>query len=195
MLTLLHALQDEGADHWRVVAQAWNVEYPASARDPLADLIAAILDPGRVAERYRDLPPEARAALAALRRAGGKIPVAEFFYRYGEIRSMGAARRQREQPWLTPVSVSERLWYSGWLGRAFIRAGSDVQEYLFLPGDLSALIPAGAEDTASSANLLSYQPARHESIYRAESRAAEDACTILAYVRNWHQPERRPVER
>ncbi|MGD0806671.1 MAG: hypothetical protein ABSA10_04280 [Anaerolineales bacterium] len=195
MLTLLHALQDEGADHWRVVAQAWGVEYPASARDPLSDLILTILDPGRVAERYRELPPEARAALAALRRAGGKIPVAEFFYRYGEIRSMGAARRQREQPWVNPVSVSERLWYSGWLGRAFIRAGSDVQEYLFLPGDLEALIPAGAEDTASYANLLSYQPARHELISRAESRAAEDACTILAYVRNWPQPERHPIER
>ncbi len=146
MLALLHALQDEGADHWRVVAQAWGVEYPASARDPLSDLIAAILDPARVAERYRELPPDGRLALAALRRAGGKIPVAEFSYRYGEIRAMGAARRQREQPWLNPASVSERLWYSGWLGRAFIRAGSDVQEYLFLPGDLEALIPAGGEN-------------------------------------------------
>jgi hypothetical protein len=195
MLTLLHALQDEGADHWRVVAQAWDVEYPASARDPLADLIAAILDPARVADRYRELPPEARLAIAALRRAGGKIPVAEFTYRFGEIRAMGAARRQREQPWLNPASVSERLWYSGWLGRAFIRAGSDVQEYLFLPGDLEALIPAGGDDAGSNANLLSYQPARHESIYRAETRAAEDACTVLAYVRNWPPPERRPIDR
>jgi hypothetical protein len=195
MLTILHALQDEGPDHWRVVAQAWGVEYPVSARDPLADLIAAILDPGRVAGGYRELPPEARAAVDGLRRAGGKIPVAEFFYRNGEIRQMGAARRQREQPWLDPVSVSERLWYSGWLGRAFIRAGSEVQEYIFLPGDLEALIPAGAAGAATSGNLLSYQPARHETIYRAEYRAAEDACTLLAFVRNWPQPEHRPIER
>jgi hypothetical protein len=195
MLTLLHALQDEGPDHWRVVAQAWSVEYPASARDPLAELIVAILDPGRVAGAYRELPPEARTAVDALRRSGGKNPVAEFFYRYGEIRSMGAARRQREQPWLAPVSVSERLWYSGWLGRAFIRAGGDVQEYIFLAGDLEALIPAGAADSDVPGNLLSYLPARHETIYRAEFRAAEDACTILAFVRNWPQPERRPIER
>jgi hypothetical protein len=195
MLTLLHALQDEGPDHWRVIALAWGVEYPVSARDPLADLIVSILDPGRVAGAYRELPLEARPAVDALRRAGGKIPVAEFFYRYGEIRAMGAARRQREQPWLNPVSVSERLWYSGWLGRAFIRAGSEVQEYLFLPGDLEALIPAGAADTASSGNLLSYQPARHEPTYHADFRAGEDACTLLAFVRNWPQPERRPIER
>jgi hypothetical protein len=195
MLALLQALQDESADHWRVVAQAWGVEYPASARDPLAELIAALLDPARAAEQFRSLAPDSRAALAALRRAGGKIPVAEFFYHYGEIRSMGAARRQREQPWLNPVSISERLWYAGWLGRAFIRAGSDVQEYVFLPGDLAALIPAGAEDGASAPNLLSYQPARHELSYSAESRAAEDACTILAYVRNWPQPLRRPTDR
>ncbi len=195
MLALLHALQDEGPDHWRVVAQAWGVEYPASARDPLAELILAILDPGRVAGAYRELPVEARAAVDALRRTGGKIPVAEFFYQHGEIRAMGAARRQREQPWLHPVSVSERLWYSGWIGRAFIRAGSEVQEYIFLAGDLEALIPAGAADSAPAGNLLSYQPARREPVYQAEFRAGEDACTLLAFVRNWPQPDRRPIER
>jgi hypothetical protein len=195
MLTLLHALQDEGPDHWRVVAQAWGVPYPASARDPLADLIVALLDPARAADAYRGMPPEVRAAVDALRRSGGKIPVAEFFYRYGEIRVMGAARRQREQPWLNPVSISERLWYSGWLGRAFIRAGSEVQEYIFLPGDLEGLIPAGAADGEASGNLLSYQPARHEGVYQAEFRAGEDACTVLAFTRNWPQPERRPIER
>ena len=195
MLTLLHALQDEEPDHWRVVAQAWGVEYPASARDPLAELIVAILNPQRVAVQYRELPEASRQAVDALRRAGGKIPVAEFVHHYGEIRSMGAARRQREQPWLNPVSISERLWYSGWIGRAFIRAGGTVQEYLFLPGDLEALIPAGAADQTPLGNLLSYQPARHERIYHAEYRAAEDACTLLAFVRNWPQPARRPIQR
>jgi hypothetical protein len=195
MLTLLHALQDEEPDHWRVVAQSWGVEYPVSARDPLAELIVSILDPQRIADRYRELPPPSREAVDALRKAGGKIPAADFVHRYGEIRSMGAARRQREQPWLNPVSVSERLWYSGWIGRAFIRAGSGVQEYFFLPGDLEALIPAGAGDSAPFGNLLSYQPARHERIIRTESRAAEDACTLLAFMRNWPQPARRPIQR
>jgi hypothetical protein len=188
MLTLLHALQDETADHWRLIAEAWGVEYPASARDPLPELIAAILNPERVASAYRALPDPSREAVAALRRSGGKIPVADFFHRYGEIRSMGPARRQREQPWRNPVSISEGLWYSGWLGRAFIRAGSRAQEYIFLPGDLEGLIPAGDSDHPSAWNLLSYQPDRREAFYQAGPRAAEDACTMLAFARNWPPP-------
>jgi hypothetical protein len=195
MLTLLHALQDESADHWRVIAQAWGVEYPSSARDPLSELIVAILNPQRVAGAYRTLPKSAREAIIALRRTGGKIPVAEFFHRYGEIRSMGPGRRQREQPWRNPVSVSETLWYSGWVGRAFIRAGSRPQEYVFLPGDLEALIPAGAPESPSAWNLLSYQPDRREEAYRAGSRAVEDVCTLLAYARTWPPPVRRDVRR
>jgi hypothetical protein len=195
MLTLLHALQDETADHWRVVAQAWGVEYPASARDPLPELIALILAPERVAEYYRSLPEPAREGVVALRRAGGKMPVAEFFHRFGEIRSMGPARRRREQPWRNPASVSEHLWYAGWLGRAFIRSGSTAQEYVFLPGDLEALIPAGSVQEPPGWNFLSYQPGRRAAIRRNGTRSAEDACTLLAFIRNWPQSAQRGIRR
>ena len=193
MLTLLHALQDEEAGHWRVVAQAWGVNYDASARDPLPEMIAAILNPQRVADSYRALPAPARGAVDALRRKGGQIPVADFVHRFGEIRSMGPARRQREQPWQNPVSVSERLWYSGWLGRAFIRGGGGAQEYVFLPGDLEALIPAGEAGALQDRTFLSYQPDRREAIRQAGSRAAEDACTLLAFSRTWPPAAQRPI--
>jgi hypothetical protein len=71
MLTLLNVLQEEDADHWRVVARVWGVEYPESARDPLAELIVAILHPERVVKMYRALPQPAREAVEALRRTGG----------------------------------------------------------------------------------------------------------------------------
>jgi hypothetical protein len=192
VLTLLHALQDETADHWRVVAQAWGVEYPASARDPVAELIGAILNPERVAAAYRALAPGALDAVDALRRSGGKIAVAEFFHRFGEIRSMGQARLRREEPWRSPISVSEELWYSGWIGRAFIRSGGTAQEYIFLPGDLEALIPAGAPVPDGGWNLLSYFPDRHEAVLQAGFRAAEDAGTLLAFIRNWPPSAHRP---
>jgi len=195
MLTLLHALQDETSDHWRVIAEAWGVEYPASARDPLPELIAGILDPERVANAYRALPEPSRDAIGVLRRSGGKLPVAGFFHRYGEIRSMGPARKQREQPWRNPVSVSEILWYAGWLGRAFIRAGSRAQEYIFLPGDLEGLIPAGESENPPEWSLLSYQPDRREAFYQSGARAAEDACTLLAFARNWPPPAWRDAAR
>ncbi|MBN2084838.1 MAG: hypothetical protein JW748_06395 [Anaerolineales bacterium] len=195
MLTLLHALQDETPDHWRVIAEAWGVEYPASARDPLPEMIAGILKPERMAAFYRALPESSRDAIGVLRRSGGKLPVADFFHRYGDIRSMGPARKQREQPWRNPVSIAESLWYSGWLGRAFIRAGGRAQEYVFLPADLEALIPAGDTDAPQAWSLLSYQPDRREAFYQAGVRAAEDACTMLAYARNWPPPSWKDAAR
>jgi hypothetical protein len=195
MLTLLHALQEEGPDHWRTVAQAWGIAYPEHARDALAEVITAMLSPERVAENYRALPDSAREAMDALRIAGGKMPVVAFTHRFGEIRTMGSARRQREQPWTNPVSVAELLWYRGWLGRVFLRTGGSAQEYFFLPGDLETLLPAGSGQEPGGWLLLSYSPARDEKPYRAGLHAVEDVCTLLAYLRNWPQPGSRPVER
>jgi hypothetical protein len=195
MLTLLHALQEEGADHWRVVAQAWGIAYPEEARDALAEVITAMLSPERVTENYRSLPESARAAVDGLRAAGGKMPVAVFSHRHGEIRSMGPARRKREQPWASPSSPAELLWYRGWLGRTFLRTGGGTQEYFFLPGDLESLLPAGSALEPVDWPLRSYTPARNERPSQADRQAVEDACTLLAYLRNWPQPAARPLER
>jgi hypothetical protein len=192
MLQLLHALQDEGIDHWRVVARAWNVELPG--RDPLDALLRAMLDPARVADAFDCLPDESRAALEALRQSGGRIPMAAFTHRYGELRAMGPARRQREQPWRDPVSITERLWYGGWIGRAFIRTGGASQEYAYLPADLEALLPAGTA-AENGQRLLSYLPAKEERIQSAGNRAAQDACSLLAFLRMRPQPVGRSPQR
>ena len=195
MLTLRQALQEEEPDHWRVIAQAWDVEYPALARDILAELVAAMLSAERVAAAYHELTPAAREALGALRGAGGKMPVVAFTHRFGEIRPMGPARREREQPWLQPASATELLWYRAWLGRTFLRSGNSTQEFFFLPDDLAALLPAGVSHRESAWRLLAHAPGREEKPYQAGWHAVDDVCTMLAYLRTWPQTLARPVKR
>jgi hypothetical protein len=190
MLQLMHALQDEGLDHWRVVARAWNVDLPA--QDPLDALLRGMLNPANVATAYHELPPDVQSAIFALRQTGGRIPMATFVHRFGELRAMGVARREREKPWLEPVSVTERLWYAGWIGRAFIRSGGTSQEYAFLPVDLAAVLPASVSADFGGRRLFSYQPAKEERILSLADRAAQDACTLLAFLRNRPQSSTSP---
>jgi hypothetical protein len=193
MLQLMHALQDEGLDHWRVVARAWNVELPA--QDPLVALLRGMLVPAIVADTFLHLPPDVQAAIQVVRQSGGRIPMAAFTHRFGELRAMGPARREREKPWLEPVSIAERLWYAGWIGRAFIRSGAASQEYAYLPSDLAALLPAGSAHAADGWRLLSYQPGKADKIFAAANRIAQDAGTLLAFLRNWPQPvSRNPTQ-
>jgi hypothetical protein len=193
MLTLRQALLGEEPDYWRAVARSWAIPYPDTARDIPAEIAAGMLSGDRVGDQYRALPDPARKAVQSLRRAGGKMPVAVFTHRFGGIRPMGPARREREQPWNHPESVGEQLWYGGWIGRTFLRMGNVTQEYFFLPEDLASMLPAGDSGREGAWALLSYEPDRDESVRRTEHRIAEDACTLLAYLRNWPQPVSRPV--
>jgi len=102
MRDLLQVLRDEDSLHWKAVAHAWGVDLGAAGRDPLSHLVQAMLDPDRVRLQFRTLSAHAQEALARLRQSGGRMPLMRFGRDYGEIREMGLARREREQPWLAP---------------------------------------------------------------------------------------------
>jgi hypothetical protein len=74
-------------------------------------LAAALLDRHRVGEVVEELSAEARAALEDLNRNDGSMPWPQFARRYGLVREMGPARRDREEPHRHPVSPAEVLWY------------------------------------------------------------------------------------
>ncbi len=121
----------------RIIASLWGVELTAA--DPVAasvELADAMYDAELLDEVVSTLPKDGRAALAALAGAGGRIPWGTFTRRFGEVREMGAGKRDREQPHLHPASAAEVLWYRALLARAFFDTEQGAQEFAFIPDDL-----------------------------------------------------------
>jgi len=141
MPDLLTSLQKHDLGHIRTVAGLWGVELSSNATDTaLKELCASLLDPDLLTEIIESLPPEAQTALEALSAKNGRIPWAEFTRRFGDIREMGAGRRDREKPHQNPASTAETLFYRALLARAFFNTASGAQEFAYIPNDLFKII-------------------------------------------------------
>jgi hypothetical protein len=180
MPDLRRALLDHDPDVLKVIADLWGVELPtASSKEAIVEeLMPALRDPVRVNEIVDGLPEEARAALTTLAR--GPQPAAQFAREYGPLRQMGAARREREQPWRNAPSPFETLWYRGLLASAFIDDGRGPEEFAFIPSDLIPLLP---ESLTPSIDLtlpgLALPVTRHSPLV---FDAVDDVTTLLAYL-------------
>jgi len=141
MPDLFTSLQKHDLGHLRIVAGLWGLELGSSETEAaLKELCASLLDPDLLAEILEALDPEARAALEALAAKNGRVPWAEFTRRFGDIREMGAGKRDREKPHLNPASTAEILFYRALLARAFFNTASGPQEFAYLPNDLLTIL-------------------------------------------------------
>jgi len=137
MPELLQSLLKQDIGHLRIIAEFWGVELESITVDEAREeLSASILDAELIAELVESLSPHAQSALRALVQAEGRIPWAVFTRQYGDIREMGAAKRDRERPHLKPASTAESLYYRGLLARAFFDNDKGPQEYAYIPDDL-----------------------------------------------------------
>lgn len=137
MPELLQSLLKQDIGHLRIIAEFWGVELESiSADEAREELSAALLDAELIAELADSLSPQAESALRALVEAEGRIPWPAFTRKYGDIREMGAARRDRERPHLKPASTAESLYYRGLLARAFFDDDKGPQEFAYIPDDL-----------------------------------------------------------
>ncbi len=184
MPDLLRTLQGNDLGFLRMVAQAWGLELNApDAHTALPALVNGIRNPALIAEVIDALPRQAQIALQALLENEGRIPWATFARRHGEVRSMGAARRDRERPDLKPASPAEILWYRALIGKAFLAGDSgEPQEYAYIPDDLieflqplSAAAPQPPGRPASPAECAAAQP--------ASDALLDQSCTLLAACR------------
>lgn len=141
MPDLYHTLLKYDIGHLRIVAGLWGLELDSSDADSAAEeLSASLLDFEAVHETIDILPADTRAALQSLVESNGKIEWVSFSRKFGEIREMGEAKRDREHPHLKPVSIAENLFYRGILAKAFFDSGKGAQEFAYIPDDLFELI-------------------------------------------------------
>ena len=142
MRALRQCLMDSNLVRLEVIARLWDVSLTSGRqREVAAQLAKEMSVPLAVSSAWETLPPEQRQVLDALLAAGGRMPLRVFVRQWGEIRAMGPARLQREQPWQSPVSTAEALYYSGFVYRGFVMAGDQAYEVVFVPPELHAHLP------------------------------------------------------
>jgi hypothetical protein len=212
MPDLARSLPSNDIGFLRIVASLWGVDLASSiASDAAAELAEALCDASLVEEVVSTLPKDGHAALEALLRAGGKLPWGNFTRRFGDIRDMGAGRRDREQPHLHPVSAAEILWYRALLAKSFFDSEKGPQEFAYIPDDLVlALDFTGVTGDEGPGNVISgdlmenphvpamtaskdipgraASPAEKAFLLPSSDRILDDSCTLLAALRTGSAP-------
>ncbi len=141
MPDLIHSLLKQDIGHLRIIAEFWGLELDSiSADEAREELSAALLDAELATELISSLSPPADSAIRALVDEGGRIPWVTFARKYGDIREMGAGKRDRERPHIKPSSTAEMLFYRGLLARSFFDAEKGLQEFAYIPDDLLELL-------------------------------------------------------
>ncbi|MBN1310746.1 MAG: hypothetical protein JXB30_04935 [Anaerolineae bacterium] len=181
MLTLVRALVDYELDLLQIIADQWDVDLLATDRAVAADeLAAAMLNREAVDATWERLDEDEKQALNELIAQQGRLPYAHFVRRYGDIRPMGPARREREKPWLAPESITEALYYRGLIVRAFEQSPGGLQEYIVIPSDLRELMPQPAAEHTHPAP--GYAVAPPGKLVHDHLMAPDDVSTLLAYL-------------
>lgn len=142
MPDLLQSLMEQDFGFLLIVADFWDVEAPRTD-SPMerAAFVRGILEPENFKKVIASLPESAAYALGELQQNEGRIPWNTFTRKYGEVREYGPGKRDREQPYLNPVSVAEVLWYRALIARAFMKKSGMLQEFAFIPSDIESLLP------------------------------------------------------
>ena len=184
MPDLYHTLLKYDLGHLRIIADRWGLELKSREVESASEeLCAALLDPVAIHETIDILPAEARAALEALITAGGKVEQGLFTRKFGEVREMGAGKRDREAPHLNPSSPAEILFYRGFLGKAFFDSAGGAQEFAYVPDDLVSVIDR--ERHAARAETFGRLAMPKEKSFEvpAADHLLDDATTFLAALR------------
>jgi hypothetical protein len=183
MPDLAQSLQGRDLGHLKVIAELWGIEMAApDARIALQRLAPQMLDKETAAELIDSLPGEALEAIQDLLRNEGRLPWALFTRRYGKVREMGAARRDRERPYLQPVSPAEILWYRALVACSFFDTSAGAAEFAYIPQDLLLLLPPPQTNLASPPGRAASLSERAHPIL-ASDVILDYACTLLAALR------------
>ncbi len=182
MRSLAHTLEDQDRGYLRILCELWGFDLPqGSHRSVVEGITLSILDRNTLDELLESLPDAAKQTLEGIAQAGGRMAFPDLIRDHGELREMGTGKRDREQPWRSPASPVEVLWYRGLLGRGFADTPKGPQEFAYIPTDLRQMLRESLPDYSTpSLSPLTEDPSH---VYLATSAAVDDATTLLAAMR------------
>jgi len=184
MRTLEQALQDHELIVLRVLGEWWELDLMGTDKVGCVTALAAVLSQLDMVQELNYVSPEETDAFNELIAAGGRIPVATFSRKHGEVRMMGPGKLEREEPWFDPISTAESLWYRGFLYRAFDETSDGLMEFYYLPAEMmaqfsQAVVTETVEAEPEMARAIAPVPA--PDVYEtAVTNAVDDLTTLLA---------------
>ena len=183
MPNLATSLRAFDIDQLQQIAAIWGLETAEEDKNSLLlTLELHIPQPELFSAVFDQLPEPARQAIFTLKKNDGKLLWSTFVQLYGDIRALGKTLRKKEQPWAFPASISETLWYHGFIGRDFLRVEGDLQEMAYIPDELSQLLPS-VPDQPQKVSLAPLSPNVNLEVSLASSTILDEACLLLAALR------------
>jgi hypothetical protein len=182
MPLLRQCLLDTYLVRLRAIARFWDIELTASKqREAALELAEAMSNAETLARAYNALSEEERRALRALLASDGQMPQRIYAREWGEIRTMGPGRMDRDRPWEEPISPAEGLWYRGFLFRSFEQGPDGAYEAVFVPSEIWAHLATSEAEPPGIALESIPAPA---TVRPTADLLLDDACTLLSYVQN-----------
>ena len=184
MRTVEQALQDHELIVLRVLGEWWELDLMGTDKVGCVTALAGVLSQLDMVQELNYVSPEETDAFNELVAAGGRIPVAAFSRKHGEVRMMGPGKLEREEPWFDPISTAESLWYRGFLYRAFDETSDGLMEFYYLPAEMmaqfsQAVVTETVEAEPEMARAIAPVPA--PDVYEtAVTNAVDDLTTLLA---------------
>ncbi len=136
MRSLYHSLLDHELIVLRVLGEWWEIDLTGADKRACVDALADCFSALDIQQEMIYLPQEEAEGMRTLMESNGRLPVSIFSRTYGDLRLMGPGRLEREEPWFDPISVTEALWYRGFLYRAFDETDEGLVEFYYLPTEL-----------------------------------------------------------
>lgn len=195
MRTLANTLTDYEIDLLQIIANRWDIDLKGRVpREAAQQLAEAMLDPTRAEREWERLHDKERGALQMVLGANKdhKMSMVQFGRLFGEIRTMGEEKRQREKPHLAPVGIAEILYYRGLVSITFDQGKAGAQAFVYVPHDLADILPIHRTgyDRDTPADEPSIDPViavtdEPTYILKASTLLIDDLTTMLAYLRTY----------
>jgi hypothetical protein len=183
MPSLIESLQGRDLGFLHIIAGMWGISLAdQDVQTAIRSLNTSILDARQVTRLVSSLPPDAKGALDELIRNAGRMPWAQFTRKFGEVREIGAARRDRERPYENPISAAEVLWYRALVAKAFYDTPRGPQEFAFIPDNFIELL-SKTEDSEKPIIGRPASTAEYTQKNLSTDCILDHSCTALAALR------------
>ena len=195
MKNVFATLHDYDPGMLPALAEIWRVDGKSLTDEELIrELQGAMLDAAITEAAWDRLDEPARTALQLLvSSAQSRMKIAQFERFYGNIRKLGRAQIEREQPHMLGQSIAETLYYRGFIGEGFDKVEDNLIGFIFVPTDLIAALPLHKtsyetldDDTKSASEDMPALGLINEvdDVSRADTAIVDDLTSLLAALQS-----------